>query len=111
MNKRSAIATAGGLAASFMAAAAAVAFNWGIGASTPTSVSAAASPSPKGVKPRVRHRTIVVHKKSPGSRRASGTTFVVPGPTRTPSAAIATTAGSHAGGSEHDDSDSQEHDD
>ncbi len=52
MNKRSALATAGALTASFVAGAAAVSFNWGLGTSAATSAAApSATTSPKAVKP------------------------------------------------------------
>lgn len=69
MNRKSAIATAGGLVASFAAGIAAVSFNWGMGATTQA---AAPSPSPQKVKPIIKHRTITVHKKAP-ARPARGT--------------------------------------
>jgi hypothetical protein len=110
MNKRSAIATAGGLAASFVAGVAAVSFHWGLGANQPDAVSAAAV-RPTATKPRVRHRTIVIHKKAPGGSPAPARTVVVPAPSRTTSAPVATTGGSSVAGGERDDSDSMEHDD
>jgi hypothetical protein len=111
MNKRSAVVTAGGLAASFMAGAAAVAFNWGLGATAPSSVSAAATLGPTATKPRVRHRTIVVHKKARGGTPTPGRTVIVPAPSPVASSPAATTGGSAVVSGEHDDSDSMEHDD
>jgi hypothetical protein len=107
MNKKSALVTAGGLAASFVAGIAAVSFNWGMGTPAPAVTAAAAAPTaPKHVKPIVRHRRIVVHKKAPApkgpasSSPGSRTVRVAP-PTPTPP--VVTTSGSHAGGGESDD--------
>src|SRR3954454_5605164 len=65
-NKRSAVLTAGGLAASFMAGAAAVTFHWGMGTSAASTVSAepGRAESPKPLKPIVKHRTIVIRRKA-----------------------------------------------
>ena len=115
MNKRSAVVTAGGLAASFMAGAAAVTFNWGMGTSSASTVAAApgrVAPA-KPLKPIVKHRTIVVHRKAtpPPSAGSAATapaprTVVVPAPapTSTTSKSVTTTGGSATtgGDSEHD---------
>ena len=105
MNKRSALLTAGGVAGSFIAGAAAVSFHWGMG--TPASTEAAATtPARTHVKPIVKHRRIVVHKKAPaphgpgGAPSGSHTVTVAP-PTQSPP--VVTTSGSHAGGGETDD--------
>ena len=63
MDKRSALLTAGGLAASFVAGAAAVSFNWGIG--IPQATTAADGGLTIPLKPVVKHRTVVIHKKAP----------------------------------------------
>lgn len=119
MNKKSAIATAGGLVASFAAGVAAVTFNWGLADSTAATTSTA-SPSPTKapkVKPIIRHRTITVHKKAPtpnpvavsGSSGWSGSSGSAP---RTITLAsnpvyshstppVSTTGGSSAGGGGH----------
>jgi len=108
MNKKSALVTAGGLAASFVAGVAAVSANWGLGSPAPAiTAAAAAKPAPpKHVKPIVKHRRIVVHKKAPApkgpasSSPGSRTVTVAP-PTPTPP--VVTTSGSHGGGGESDD--------
>lgn len=114
MNKRSAVVTAGGLAASFMAGAAAVTFNWGMGTSSASTVAAAPSrvASPKPLKPIVKHRTIVIHRKATpppsattGSAPAARTVVVpAPAPTSTTTKSVTTTGGSPttSGESEHD---------
>lgn len=116
MNKRSAVVTAGGLAASFMAGAAAVTFNWGMGTSSASTVAAAtgkAAPS-KPLKPIVKHRTIVIHRKAPSPPSATtapapapaGRTVVIPtpAPSSTASKSVTTTGGSPtaSGEGEHD---------
>ena len=117
MNKKSAIATAGGLVASFAAGVAAVTFNWGIANSTAATTSAA-TPSPSKtpkVKPIIRHRTITVHKKAPapspvsipsGSSGSSGsaprTITLASNPVYSHSTpAVSHTGGSAAGGGGH----------
>lgn len=101
MNKRSAIATAGGLVASFVAGVAAVSFNWGLGTSSISATSA--SPAiPAQVKPIVKHRTITIHKRDPASTPAPQT-VVLPGPGATSSAPVAVTSGSHVAGGGEDD--------
>jgi hypothetical protein len=116
MKKRSAVLTAGGLAASFMAGAAAVTFNWGMGTSSASTVAAAPGrvEPPKPLKPIVKHRTIVIHRKAtppPSATTApapapAGRTVVVPAPapTSTTSKSVTTTGGSPtaSGESEHD---------
>jgi hypothetical protein len=103
MNKRSAIVTAGGLAASFVAGVAAVSANWGLGTPSSSVVSATAPTTPKPVKPIVKHRRIVVHKKAPAPKGppSPGPTIAVSGPTQT--APVVTTSGSHGAGGESDD--------
>ena len=115
MNKRSAVVTAGGLAASFVAGAAAVTFNWGMGTSSASTASAepGRTQSPKPVKPIVKHRTIVIHRKAtPPPSAATGAvpaarTVVVPAPpasTSTTTKSVTTTGGSPtaSGESEHE---------
>ena len=118
MNKRSAALTAGGLAASFMAGATAVTFHWGMGTS---SAAEAAAPGPvkatKPLKPIVKHRTVVIHRKAtPPSSAATGSaptarTVVVPAPAPASitSASVTTTGGSPTASgeseSEHEGSD------
>ncbi len=98
MNKKSAIATSGGLVASFVAGMAAVSFNWGLG--TPVTSASSASPAaPTQVKPIVKHRTITIHKKDPAAT-PSPQTVVLPSSGSTSTAPVATTSGSHAGGGE-----------
>ncbi|HEX3299112.1 MAG TPA: hypothetical protein VHW68_03260 [Actinomycetota bacterium] len=118
-NKRSAVLTAGGLAASFMAGAAAVTFHWGMGTSSASTVAAAPSraAAPKPLKPIVKHRTIVVHRKAPAppatttapAPAPAAQTVVVPAPapTSTTSKSVTTTGGSPtaAGENEHEGSD------
>ncbi len=111
MNKKSAIATAGGLVASFVAGIAAVSFNWGIG--TPSAASTAAAPkgtTPTPVKPIIKHRTITVHKKAPtptgsaGSASAPRTVVLPAQPVAAAPPPVTTTSGSTAsGGGESDD--------
>jgi hypothetical protein len=110
MNKKSAVVTAGGLAASFVAGVAAVSFHWGLGDPSVAAVSAngpAATAPHKKVKPIVKHRRIVVHKKAPAPKGPSATsgsrtvTVAPPAPTQNPP--VVTTSGSHGGGGESDD--------
>ena len=115
MNKRSAVLTAGGLAASFMAGATAVTFNWGMGSSAASTAAAPGLESPKPVKPIVKHRTIVIHRKatpplSATTASASAARTVVipaPAPTSTTTKSVTTTGGSPtaSGESEHEGSD------
>ena len=105
MDKRSALVTAGGLTASFVAGIAAVSFDWGLlGASAPSAAAAPTSASPKALKPIVKHRTIVVHKKAPpkpSSPTGVARTVALPAPapaTVAPSTPVAKTSGSPAGG-------------
>jgi hypothetical protein len=111
-NKRSAVLTAGGLAASFMAGAAAVTFHWGMGTSAASTVSSApgrTAPT-KPLKPIVKHRTIVVHRKAPSPPAATmapapaAQTVVVPAPAPTPttSKSVTTTGGSATTGGENE---------
>ncbi len=101
MNKKSAIVTAGGLAASFVAGIAAVSNNWGLGSAKPV-VNAVGPPAPHNVKPIIRHRRIVVHKKAPApkgpSSSAAPRTVTVPQPVQATSPPVVSTSGSHAGG-------------
>ena len=110
-NKRSAVLTAGGLAASFMAGAAAVTFHWGMGTSSASTVAAAPSSvdPAKPLKPLVKHRTIVIHRKAPSPSPAaiapapSAQTVVIPAPpapTGTTSKSVTTTGGSATTGGE-----------
>ena len=118
MNKRSAVLTAGGLATSFMAGAAAVTFNWGMGTSSASTVAAAPGrvEPPKPLKPIVKHRTIVIHRKAtppPSATTASASaarTVLVPSTaptTSTTSKSVTTTGGSPttSGESDHEGSD------
>jgi len=112
-NKRSAVLTAGGLAASFMAGAAAVMFHWGMGTSSASTVASApisVKPS-KPLKPIVKHRTIVIHRKAPSPPPAAATppasqTVVIPAPavapTTTTSKSVTTTGGSATTGGENE---------
>ena len=114
MDKRSALVTAGGLTASFVAGIAAVSFDWGLlGASAQSAAATPTSASPRALKPIVKHRTIVVHKKAPTPKRSASTgvarTVTLPAPapaTFAPSTPVAKTSGSPAGGGD----DSGEHD-
>jgi hypothetical protein len=108
MDKKSAIATAGGLVASFVAGVAAVSFNWGLGGVSTASPPATPSPSqPAKVKPIVKHRTITIHKKAPAPKPTpSSQTIVLAAPAATAPAPVATTSGSHAAG---DDEGEHEH--
>jgi len=112
-NKRSAVLTAGGLAASFMAGAAAVTFHWGMGTSSASTVASApisVKPS-KPLKPIVKHRTIVIHRKAPSPPPAAAAppasqTVVIPAPavapTTTTSKSVTTTGGSATTGGENE---------
>ena len=120
MNKRSALLTASGLTASFAAGAAAFSFNWGLGTSNASTVAAApaGSTTPK-VKPIVKHRTIVVHKKAPSTTGTAGSpsvapqTVVVPAPAPVvapavaPTPAVTHTSASPTAGGENDAGDSR----
>ena len=109
MNKKSAIATAGGLVASFAAGVAAVSLNWGIGTGAATSAAAtspvpspSASPKAMKLKPIIRHRTITIHKK-PHRSKPSGSGFVtLAAPSSSSFAPTATSSGSHGASSEHE---------
>lgn len=113
MNKKSALVTAGGLAASFVAGVAAVSANWGLGSPAPAiTAAAAAKPAPpKHVKPIVKHRRIVVHKKAPAPKGPSsapptGSRIVTVAPTtQTQAPPVITTSGSHGGGGDDDHGD------
>jgi len=112
MNKRSAVLTAGGLAASFMAGATAVTVHWGMGTSSAATVAAAPGRTQPPLKPIVKHRTIVIHRKaSPPPPATTGVapaarTVVIPAatPVSTVSTSVTTTGGSPtaSGESEHD---------
>jgi len=115
MDKRSALVTAGGLTVSFVAGIAAVSFDWGLlGASAPSAAAAPTSAGPKTLKPIVKHRTIVVHKKAPSPKPSAATgarTVTLPAPAPTtvaPSTPVAKTSGSPAGAGD-DGGDSGEH--
>jgi hypothetical protein len=99
MNKRSAILTAGGLAASFVAGVAVVSANLGLGAPA-TSSTVVGGATSQSVKPIVKHRLIVIHRRSPGgASRGSRAPVVLPASARSmPS--ITTTSGSHSSGGE-----------
>jgi hypothetical protein len=105
MNKKSALTTAGALTASFVAGAAAVSFNWGLGTPAGVSAATAAPGTATPVKPIIKHRTIVIHKKSPAPPSAGAPrTVVVSAPAPPPATVpVATTSGSHAGGGGGDD--------
>jgi hypothetical protein len=99
MDKRSALVTAGGLAASFVAGIAAVSFDWGIIGSSPSADVASAAQSSARPEPIVKHRTIVVHRKAP-TRGASPPVARTTSPhpvTVAPPAPVAMTSGSHSG--------------
>lgn len=98
MDKRSAIVTAGGVVASFVAGAAAVSFHWGLG--TQTTSAAAASPAAARAKPIVKHRTVVVHRKAKPAG-GQGRTVVLPAP-GTSGSAVTMTSGSHAAGADNE---------
>ncbi len=101
MNKRSALLTASGLAASFVAGAAAFSVNWGLGSANGSTV---AANQDAGVKPIVKHRTIVVHRKAPASAAgARPQTVVLPAPAPAHSTVVTTTGGSATAGGEHED--------
>jgi hypothetical protein len=126
MNKRSALLTASGLTASFAAGAAAFSFNWGLGTSNASTV-AAATPTrsaPHKVKPIVKHRTVVVHKKAPSTAGTAGSpsvapqTVVVPAPApaavapaAAPKPVVTHTSGSPTAGGEKDSGDGGGRDD
>lgn len=100
MDKKSAIATAGGLVASFVAGVAAVSFNWGMG--TPSTPASSVSPTaPTQAKPIIKHRTITIHKRDPASTPAPRT-VVLPAPSTSSSPSVALTGGSHTAGGEDD---------
>ena len=113
MNKKSAIATAGGLVTSFAAGVAAVTFNWGLGSSTAATTSAAAAPSASPaakVKPIIKHRTITIHKKAPAPKPSASapaqTITLASNPVYSHAVAPVThTSGSAAGGGESEGGD------
>jgi hypothetical protein len=99
MDKRSALLTAGGLAASFVAGAAAVSFNWGIGIPQATTPAVGGLTIP--LKPVVKHRTVVIHKKAPSPPAGSVVVLTPAAPAQTQ--AVVTSSGSHsASGSENE---------
>jgi hypothetical protein len=105
MDKRSALVTAGGLAASFVAGIAAVSFDWGLlGSGTSAAAPARTHASPTPLKPIVKHRTVVIHKKSPASSSPAGARTITiprpaaPGISASQPAPAATTSGSHTAG-------------
>ncbi|HEX2425049.1 MAG TPA: hypothetical protein VHM47_04110 [Actinomycetota bacterium] len=101
MNKRSAIVTAGGVVASFVAGAVSVSSGLGLGNSVTAATAAPTSgPTASRVKPVIKHRRIVVHKKAPKARAAGPQTVVLPAPASSiATAPISMTSGSHASGS------------
>lgn len=108
MNKRSAIVTAGGVVASFVAGAVSVSSGLGLGNSaTAASAAPTTGPTAARVKPVIKHRRIVVHKKAPQPKATAGAprTVVLPAPgSSNATAPISMTSGSHAsGGGELDD--------
>jgi hypothetical protein len=105
MDKRSALFTAGGLAASFVAGAAAVSFNWGIAASDANTTATGGVSFP--LKPVVKHRTVVIHKKAPTATGAAARPVVVltpAAPAQTQTSAVVTTSGSHGAGNSENES-------
>jgi hypothetical protein len=125
MNKRSALFTASGLAASFAAGAAAFSVNWGLGTSNASTVAATTptqTAAPK-VKPIVKHRTVVVHKEAPatpgiaGSPSVAPQTVVVPAPApavapaAAPKPVVTHTSASPTAGGEQESGDGGGHDD
>ncbi len=99
MNKKSALLTASGLAASFVAGAAAVSFSWGIpSVATVAAGGTGVTAAPLG--PIVKHRTVVIHKKSPAPARSQ--TVVLPASTRS-QPAVVMTGGSPTTGMSEDD--------
>jgi hypothetical protein len=101
MNKRSAIVTAGGVVASFVAGVVSVSSGLGLGNTATAATTPTTGPSPARVKPIVKHRRIVVHKKAPTPKATQGgpQTIVLPAPA-TSTAPISMTSGSHASGGE-----------
>ncbi|MGZ4153384.1 MAG: hypothetical protein ACXVQ0_02765 [Actinomycetota bacterium] len=104
MNKRSAIVTAGGVVASFVAGAVSVSSGLGLGNSATAATTAPTTgPTAARVKPVIKHRRIVVHKKAPQATSTAGTpqTVVLPAPAPSIAAGPSTgpvsmTSGSHA---------------
>ena len=98
MNKRSAILAAGGVVASFVAGAVSVSSGLGVGNSASATIPTT-GPAAR-VKPIVRHRRIVVHRKAPASglNGTAGRTIMLPAPSST--APISMTSGSHASSGE-----------
>jgi len=82
MNKRSAIVTAGGVVASFVAGVVSVSSGLGLGNTATAATTPTTGPSPARVKPIVKHRRIVVHRKAPTPRATQGgpQTVVLPAP-------------------------------
>lgn len=105
MNRRSAIATAGGVVASFVAGMAAVSLNAGGSATTTAAAAArpAASPTAR-VKPIIKHRTVVVHKKAKAPAVAgSPGAIVLPAPGSATRGHVTMTGGSAVGNAEPDE--------
>lgn len=101
MDKRSALVTAGGLAASFVAGIAAVSFDWGLLGSSSSAGVATVAQSSARPEPIVKHRTIVVHRKA----HTTGTSSPVVTRTTSPHTPVATTSGSHSPGQGDDEGD------
>jgi hypothetical protein len=95
VNKRSAIVTAGGVVASFVAGVVSVSSGLGLGSAATAPTAPTTGPSAAQAKPVIKHRRIVVHKKAPGRKAATGApqTVVLPAPSTAP---ISMTSGSHA---------------
>jgi uncharacterized membrane protein len=102
MNKRSAIVTAGGVVASFVAGAVSVSSGLGLGNSATAATAPTAGPTAAPVRPVIKHRRIVVHRKAPQPRATAGApkTVVLPAPgSSAATAPVSMTSGSHAAGS------------
>lgn len=104
MNKKSAMAIAGGLVAAVLSAAGAISV--GLGNRT-----AAQTPPPPAAKPIVKtiRRTITIHKKAKSSPAPSVVTLAPSAPAPAPVTTVS--SGSLAGGGESDDSEGQGGDD
>lgn len=114
MNKKSALVTAGGLTASFVAGIAAVSFDWGLLGTSAVAAAPTTATSPNPQKPIIKHRTIVVHKKAPAPKPSAATgarTVTIPQTTTVaPPAPVTKTSGSPTGGGD-DGADSGQHGD
>lgn len=87
MNKKSALLTASGLAASFVAGAAAVSYSWGV-PSVATVAAGGSGVAAAPLNPIVKHRTVVIHKRSPAPARSR--TVVLPASARSGPAVVMT---------------------